>query len=187
MYTAWKSGTADESVNAIMYNVQVNDRVVNTVPMQRLASFGSIVDFNPAMLETIFRKIGTNYTQDEFAERLDLARYWMEKCSPESMIRLLPENNIAYYNDLPEENRKEIAILAEFIEKGGYTLEELNTFIYSVPVQVFGEMDDKEKKQRQGVFFRNVYNLLIGKPKGPRLYLFLFAVEPKKYLHLLQF
>ncbi len=187
MYTAWKSGTADESVNAIMYNVQVNDRVVNTVPMQHLASFGSIVDFNPTMLETIFRKIGTNYTQDEFAERLDLARYWMEKCSPESMIRLLPENNTAYYNDLPEENKKEIAILADFIEKGGYTLEELNTFIYSVPVQIFGEMDDKEKKQRQGVFFRNVYNLLIGKPKGPRLYLFLFAVEPKKYLHLLQF
>jgi len=32
-----------------------------------------------------------------------------------------------------------------------------------------------------------VYNLLIGKSKGPRLYLFLYAVETEKYLPLLQF
>jgi lysyl-tRNA synthetase class 1 len=38
-----------------------------------------------------------------------------------------------------------------------------------------------------GTFFKNVYKLLIDKEKGPRLYLFLFAVDPKGYLPLLDF
>jgi PBSX family phage terminase large subunit len=47
--------------------------------------------------------------------------------------------------------------------------------------------DDKERKKAQGVFFKNVYELLIGKEKGPRLYLFLFAINKNDYLPLLDF
>ena len=48
-------------------------------------------------------------------------------------------------------------------------------------------MSDKELKGIQGAFFRTVYKLLIDKEKGPRLYLFLFAIEPEKYARLLDF
>ena len=39
----------------------------------------------------------------------------------------------------------------------------------------------------QGEFFKNVYKLLIDKEKGPRLYLFLYAIDPQKYVGLLDF
>ena len=35
------------------------------------------------------KKIGTPYKKEEFAERLELAKYWLEKCSPENMNTLL--------------------------------------------------------------------------------------------------
>ena len=48
-------------------------------------------------------------------------------------------------------------------------------------------MSDKELKGIQGAFFRTVYKLLIDKERGPRLYLFLYAIEADKYVGLLDF
>ena len=48
-------------------------------------------------------------------------------------------------------------------------------------------MDAKELKGIQGQFFKNVYKLIIDKERGPRLYLFLFAVDKESYLSLLDF
>ena len=42
-------------------------------------------------------------------------------------------------------------------------------------------------KQLQGRFFQLVYKLLIGKERGPRLYLFLYAMEKEDILPLLDF
>jgi lysyl-tRNA synthetase class 1 len=53
---------------------------------------------------------------------------------------------------------------------------------------VYGaDIADKELKTLQGSFFRNVYRLLIDKERGPRLYLFLYAIEADKYVGLLDF
>jgi lysyl-tRNA synthetase class 1 len=48
-------------------------------------------------------------------------------------------------------------------------------------------MTDKELKGIQGEFFKTVYKLLIDKERGPRLYLFLYAIEADKYVGLLDF
>ena len=48
-------------------------------------------------------------------------------------------------------------------------------------------MEDKELKTCQGAFFKNVYKLLIDKERGPRLYLFLYAIDKKDYISLLDF
>lgn len=39
----------------------------------------------------------------------------------------------------------------------------------------------------QSKFFKDVYNLTLARDKGPRLYLYLYAVEPSRYLKLLCF
>ena len=75
-----------------------------------------------------------------------------------------------------------------YIAKGGYTLDELNAELYAIPKAVYGaDIADKELKTLQGSFFRNVYRLLIDKERGPRLYLFLYAIEADKYVGLLDF
>ena len=188
MYEAVQSGKADELTQAIMYNCTVNGRKLCTVPMGLLVQMGSVVDFNVPMLETVFEKIGTPYKEQEFADRLDRAKFWLEQCSPENVNRLRQHRNWDVYETLTDQQKQEVALLHEYLSKGGYTLDELNTAIYAIPAQVFGlQTGDKALKALQGEFFRHVYTLLINKEKGPRLYLFLFAIEKERYLHLLDF
>ena len=187
MYNAVRDGKADDRAKEIIANALVEGHEVITVPMAQLVSLGSVVDFNSTMLETVFEKIGTPYKEKDFAERLALAKYWAEQCSPESLNHLLEGRNFDKYNALSEDEKKEIELLYAYLSKGGYSLEDLNTELYAIPGKVYTFADDKERKAAQGRFFKNVYELLIGKEKGPRLYLFLYAIEAERYLSLLDF
>lgn len=188
MYNAVKDGTANEAQKDIMYNTTVNDRVLETVPMGLLVQLGSVVDFNVPMLETVFEKIGTPYKSEQFGARLDKAKYWLENCAPDQVNRLREHRNWEIYETLNETQKAEIKSLFEYISAGGYDLDGLNKKLYAIPKEINGgELDEKELKAIQGAFFKNVYKLLIDKEKGPRLYLFLFAIDPKRYVGLLDF
>ena len=188
MLTDCREGKASDAIQDIMYNCKIEGRELQTVPMSLLVQLGSIVNFNVPMLETVFQKIGTPYTAEQFADRLDRAKFWLEQCAPDQVNRLRQTRNWEVYNTLTDEEKKEIELLHAYIAKGGYTLDELNTELYAIPKTVYGtEMTDKELKGIQGAFFRTVYKLLIDKEKGPRLYLFLYAIEPEKYVGLLDF
>ncbi len=188
MQTAFEDGTADEHTMGIMFNTTVEGRKPSTVPMSLLVQIGSVVNFNVPMLEIVFEKIGTPYKYEDFADRLERAKYWLEQCSPESVNRLRTYRNWELYNSFTEEEKKEIELLCDFLKTDGYTLDDLNSELYAIPKKIFGEdMDPKELKGVQGQFFKNVYKLIIDKERGPRLYLFLFAVDKASYLSLLDF
>jgi lysyl-tRNA synthetase class 1 len=188
MYTNVQNGTANDNEKAIMYNTTVGDRVLETVPMGHLVQLGSVVDFNVPMLETVFEKIDTPYKYEQFADRLERAKYWLEHCAPENVNRLRTLRNWEVYETLDDTAKKEVELLFNFIKAGGYDLDELNKKLYAIPKEVHGaDLDEKALKAIQGTFFKNVYKLLIDKEKGPRLYLFLFAIDPQKYVGLLDF
>lgn len=183
-----RSGNATDTVRRIMDMCSVEDRVIKTVPMSLLVQLGSVVDFNVEMLKLVFKNIEQPYTYADFEDRLQRAKYWLSECSPENVNRLRVTRNFDYYNTLDEDSKKDLAELYAYIKKGGYTLGELQTEIYAIPLRVRGiERDTKEAKSVQSAFFKNVYSVLIDKEKGPRLYLFLFAIDPKKYDWLLDF
>ena len=188
MYNSVISGKADELTESIMYNCLIDGKKIDTVPMSLIVQLGSVVNFNVEMLETVFEKIGTPYKYEQFADRLERAKTWLNYCSPESVNRLRTTRNWEVYNSLTDEEKTEISLLCDYLKKGGYNLDELQTAIYDVPKQIYGQ--DLEKKQLQavqGTFFKNVYRLIIDKEKGPRLYLFLYAIDKKDYIGLLDF
>lgn len=187
-YNEYKKGTANE-LNASIMEKCLSDREISTVPMGLLVQMGSVVDFNVPMLETVFEKIGTPYKYEQFKDRLERAKYWLENCAPEAVNRLREYRNWDVYSELSDEEKKEISMLHEYIANGGYTLDELNTKLYDIPKAVFPDIveDKKKMKEIQGKFFKDVYRLLIDKEQGPRLYLFLFAIDPEKYVGLLDF
>ena len=188
MLTDVREGKASDVIKDIMYNCQIEGRDIETVPMGLIVQLGSIVNFNVPMLETVFEKIGTPYKAEQFADRLERARFWLEQCAPDQVNRLRATRNWEVYNTLSDEEKKEITLLHDYIAKGGYSLDDLNTELYAIPKQVFGtEIGDKELKGIQGNFFRTVYKLLIDKERGPRLYLFLYALDAEKYVGLLDF
>ncbi len=183
-----RSGKANELTQSIMYNCLIDGRHIETVPMGLLVQLGSIVNFNVSMLETVFEKINTPYTYEQFADRLDRAKYWLEQCAPEQMNSLRLTRNWEVYNTLSDKEKQLITLLHDTIKAGGYDLDGLNTALYDIPKKVFPELvDTKELKGVQGAFFKTVYRLLINKEQGPRLYLFLYAIDTEKYLGLLDF
>ncbi len=188
MLTDCREGKASDAIREIMYNCAIEGRELETVPMSLLVQLGSIVNFNVPMLETVFEKIGTPYKAEQFSDRLDRAKFWLEQCAPDQVNRLRATRNWEIYNALDDNEKKEIELLHAYIAKGGYTLDELNAELYAIPKAVYGtELPEKELKGVQGAFFRNVYKLLIDKERGPRLYLFLYAIEADKYVGLLDF
>lgn len=188
MMNAYTTGKADEHIASIMEGALIEGRSAETVSMQLLVSLGSIVDFNVPMLETVFEKIGTPYKYEQFKERLDRAKFWLEQCSPESVNRLRETRNFDVYAELDEQEKQAIGMLFEYLSGDGYTLDDLNSELYAIPKRIYGEdLDQKTLKGIQGKFFKNVYKLLIDKEQGPRLYLFLFAVEKDRYVKLLDF
>ena len=188
MLTEVKNGTANEYTQTVMDFACVEGREVKPVPMSLLVQLGSVVDFNIPMLEVVFDKIGTPYKYDDFSDRLERAKFWLEQCAPESVNRLRTTRNWDLYETLSDIEKKEIELLHACIAAGGYDLDGLQTAIYAVPGQARGEeLDKKALKEAQGRFFKNVYRLLIDKEQGPRLYLFLYAIEAEKYLGLLDF
>ena len=186
MYNQYISGEADEHIISIMQNCLLTDKKIKTVPMSLLVQLGSIVDFNVPMLETVFEKIDQPYKYDDFCERLDLAKYWLENCSPENANKLLPYRNWEKYEQLSDDEKKEIELLHDYLVNNEYSLDELNAELYSIPKKIFGE-DAENLKKIQGAFFKNVYQLILNKEKGPRLYLFLYAIDKESYVKLLDF
>ena len=183
-----REGKANELSADIIYNCSVKGREIATVPMALLVQLGSVVNFNVPMLETVFEKIGMPYREADFADRLDRAKFWLEQCAPDQVNKLRETRNWEVYNTLNDEEKKTIELLHAYIAKGGYNLDELNAELYAIPKTVYGtDMPEKELKGIQGAFFKTVYKLLIDKEKGPRLYLFLFAIDPEKYVRLLDF
>lgn len=187
-YNDYIEGKADEHNAEIIEYSLIDDKKLDTVSMSLLVQLGSIVNFNVPMIETMFEKIGQNYKYEQFKSRLDRAKYWLENCSPENVNKLRETRNWEVYNNLSDIEKKQIEMLHTFLAKGGYTLDELNTELYDIPKRCLeAEVSDKELRTIQGSFFKNVYMLIMNKEKGPRLYLFLYAVDVNSYLKLLDF
>ena len=188
MLNECRSGTANEATQAIMYNCRIEGREVVTVPMGLLVQLGSIVDFNVPMLETVFAKIGMPYTREQFADRLDRAKFWLEECAPDQVNRLRATRNWAVWNALGDEEKAAIRMLFERLRDGTYDLDSLNTLLYDIPKAIYPQLaDSKELRNIQSAFFKTVYRLLLGKEQGPRLYLFLAAIDRARYLGQLDF
>ena len=188
MYNAVKNGTADEFTQGVMEYTKVEGREIVPVPMSLIVQLGSVVDFNVKMLEIVFEKIGMPYKYDDFKDRLERAEFWLEKCAPEHVNKLCTYRNFAAYNELDDVEKSEIEDLREYLLKGGYTLDELMSELYAIPSNRRGiPKEDKALRAFQSKFFRNVYKLLIDKEQGPPLYLFLYAIDPDKYVKLLDF
>ena len=188
MYNEYINGEALEYNASVMYNCMIGDRKIDTVPMALLVQLGSIVDFNVPMLETVFEKIGTPYKYEQFADRLDRAKFWLEQCAPEQINKLRQTRNFEIWNTLDDKEKAAIASLYDYIANATYTLDELNQKLYAIPKEIYPEItDQKELKTIQGKFFKTIYKLLIDKEQGPRLYLFLYAIEKERFVGLLDF
>ena len=187
-YAAYKSGKADELTVSIIEQSLITKKPISNVPMNLIVQLGSVVNFNLDLLSVLFEKISMNFSKDAIEERLLLAQYWVEQCAPEKKNTLRSFRNWDVYEAFSDEEKNDITALHKYLKDEEYDLETLSVELYAIVKRNLSDDADKSAlKKKQAKFFSNVYQLLIDKETGPRLYLFLFAVDKVDYLRLLDF
>ena len=157
----------------------------STVSAQLLFSLGSIVNFEPNLMYELYKKVEPNVDKSDLLSRLDRIKYWATTYAPESIAKLLEHKNTEYFDSLPEREQQDIHTLYTTLQSKDLPLDELQQVLYDIPKH--DGLDNKQNQPFQKKFFQNVYSLLIGKESGPRLYLFLGALNKDMYLKLLEF
>ena len=98
---------------------------------------------------------------------------------------MLENKNEEYFNTLTEEEKSWIVKTLEILEKDFSTSDELQTEIYGVVKYLTADAQELKKYQKR--FFEILYNLLLGKSQGPKLGIFLLAIDNAKLTNLLTF
>lgn len=155
------------------------------ISFRQLVGFGQIVQWNEQKLEEVLSALDVPYDIRSLKERMPRARMWLTKYNPDEKIELLNQCNEQYFLSLDEEAQEHIAALHRALAEGAFnSIKDIEALTYSIPKTP--DFTEFELKVRQRAFFKDVYNLLIGKDTGPRLSTFLWAADREKVLRLLE-
>ena len=183
---AYKKGEVDEYTTAVFDYCMVSGKdSYSKVPFGVLASVATIVDFNPQSVREMLAKIGVQFDERDEA-RLLRVKNWICNHQPSKLFKLLEEKNAEYFASCQEDEKVAVNKLCEYLANAEQVEEkEVQSFLYSIINDP--SLTKKENTAKQMRFFKVFYNLLFGQDSGPRLYLFLAAVDKTKYLPLLSF
>lgn len=183
---AYKNGQSDEFYDAVFDMALIHGKNTRSkVPFGVLASVATVVDFKPEPVRQLLKKLDVEFTAED-EERLLRVKNWITEHQPSKMYKLLTVRNDEFYATLDDDVKSAVKKLHDYIEEqDGLKEKDVQQFIYSVINNP--ELSKKENMAIQQRYFKAFYNLLIGQDAGPRLYLFLAAVDKKEYNFLLDF
>ena len=175
----------DQGNREILEFTNVTEEYLNYPNFSYLATFLPIVNFNEQMLASLMEKENADVNSSYYKERLERAKHWVANYGKEYQVNLLQEKNVEFYNTLTEEEKSWLGKTLELIKKDYNTSDELMTELYAVVKYL--NLEPQELKKVQKRYFEILYNLLLGAKQGPKLGIFLLAVEKSKLMSLLEF
>lgn len=176
-------GTIDEKNKAIIELTEVKEDYLKNPSFNYLATFLPIVNYDVNLLKELLSKENINCNNWFFDKRLELAKYWVDTYGKDYQVKLLEEKNQEFYDTLTEEEIAWLEKTKELLNKDYQSSDDLQTDLYGVVKD--GVLADKELKQAQKRYFQILYNLLLGENKGPKLGLYLIAVNKDKIKNLI--
>lgn len=166
-----------------LLNILFGDNIPkNKTSFGNIVGIAPVVDFNPKKLSSALSKAGIDFDINSLP-RVGKAKNWIEKYNPNKKYDLLEDFNKEYFDTLTVEEQGIICKLNESLMSRDSTESEIQQYLYSVINDPNLSKKDNVLRQKQN--FKNIYNMLFGTDDGPRLYLFLSAVDKNKYSHLL--
>jgi len=170
-----------QNVQVILNDIdyQLNEISISEEINKKITDVNSLLNFDINLLKELLSKENIDVNTKEFTERLDLAKNWVSCYGSDYQVNLLVERNNEFYNTLNELEKEWLKKTILLLKKDYSTTDDLQTALYNVVKD--GVLVDKELKQTQKRYFQILYNMLLGKEKGPKLGLFLMAVD-KEYI-----
>ena len=156
----------------------------NPIPFRQAVALGQIMQWNLEKTVGLLKKLKFDYDEESIKSRLIKGRAWLEVYNPDQIISLLENINQEYSQQMPPAAVNNIKELKKTLGQEISSIDDLEKIVYSIPKDE--KLSLKENALLQKAFFKDVYNLLLGKDQGPRLSTFLWAVDRKKVLDLLE-
>jgi len=182
---AYFDGTIDEGNREFLELAGVTKDYLNYPSFSSLATFLPIVNFNEELLAKLMEKEGVDTTSPYYKERLERAKYWVTNYGEEYQVNVLKDKNVEFYSLLTEEERGWVTKTIELMKNDFATTTDLQNALYAVVKTPDLSPEDLKKVQKR--YFEILYNLLLGTNKGPKLGLFLTALERQKVTEFLTF
>jgi len=179
------NGQIDEGNKEILSLTNISEEYLNYPNFSYIATFLPFVNFNEDLLARLMQKENIDTTTKYYAERLERAKYWVTNYGAEYQVNLLKEKNVEFFNGLNDEEKSWITKTIELLQKSYETSDELQTELYSVVKYLNLEPQDLKKVQKR--YFEILYNLLLGSKQGPKLGIFLQAIDKSNLEKLLSF
>ena len=176
------NGNIDDKNRSILELTNVEESYLNNPNFSYLATFLPIVNNDITLLKDLLHKENINTESDEFNSRLELAKYWVENYGTDYQVKLLEERNNEFYNTLNDTEKNWLLKTITLLDNSYNTTDELQTALYDV---VKEDTLEENLKQAQKRYFNILYNMLLGNDKGPKLGLFLMAINKDKLKNLL--
>lgn len=177
------NGNIDDKNRSILELTNVNEDYLKNPNFSYLATFLPIVNFDINLLKELLSKENININTEQFNKRLELATNWVNNYGFDYQVRLLETRNNNYFESLTDLEKEWLSSTKTLLEREYTTTDELQTTLYDVVKDDI--LVDKELKQAQKRYFQILYNMLLGTNQGPKLGLFLMAIEKEKIKTLL--
>ena len=177
------NGNIDDKNKSILDLIGVKEEYLNYPNFSYLATFLPIVNFDVNLLKELLNKENIDTNSEQFKRRLELASYWVNNYGLDYQVKLLDSKNVQYYESLTDKEKEWLEKTIQLLDVEFNTTDELQTALYDVVKD--GILVDKELKQVQKRYFQILYNMLLGNDKGPKLGLFLMAIDKDKIKSLL--
>lgn len=185
MLEGYMAGTLDENNTTVMELALNGNKPHKRVPFGILANIAPLVNFDESLLEKILGKLG--YTYDaQSRERFSKVAYWLKNFEKPEVFTLLNSRNQQYFDSLCEKEKSDIKKVHQLLlDADKMSDKEIQQGMYEIVNNP--ALSKKENMNLQMAFFKNLYNLLFGTDKGPRLYLYFATIKSEKYIDLLAF
>jgi len=177
------NGNIDDKNKSILDLTGVKEEYLNNPNFSYLATFLPMVNYDTNLLKELLNKENIDTNSKEFSNRLELATYWVNNYGVDYQVKLLENRNNEYYDTLNDIEKAWLTKTIELLNNEYENTNELQTALYAVVKD--GLLVDKELKQVQKRYFQILYNLLLGNDQGPKLGLFLMAINKEKIKSLL--
>jgi lysyl-tRNA synthetase class 1 len=163
------------------------------VPFRVLSSVADVTAGSADLISSTVSHVGyAHSTVDELEPRLKRAMTWTSEFVPaedRTVVRSAPD--LDRLGSLSEEESRWITLLLEQLAElpGELDVEPVTSVVYGVPKLALGldvDADPTDQvKADQKAFFKLLYNLLVGKDRGPRLPTLIVALGADKVRSLL--
>jgi len=161
------------------------------VPFRVLSSVADVTAGSAEQIGRIVSHVGHAHDSvDDLEPRLTRAMTWTAEFVPaedRTVVRATPDTE--RLATLSAEERRWVELLLEGLGEGELDLEPVTALVYGVPKLAHGlpiEADPTDEvKADQKAFFTLLYNLLVGRDRGPRLPTLIVALGPAQVRSLL--